>query len=140
MNILAETMTAIEQEQFAAQMNLAPGTRAFRRMLRGHSLFRQLSASAREHSAAIVARIETIGAIEIDGRYENPFDVALSAYMTALSDSAGPEFTSRAARAVLNTPNCWWSLGIAREALLQTVASGPIAVPNDRLELIHVND
>jgi hypothetical protein len=133
---LAETMTAIEQDQFAAEMSLAAGTKTFLRMVREHNLFQQLASFAKTNSADIVARMEAIADAKIDERYENPFDTALSAYMIALSDAAGLEVTSKAAQAVLRTPKCWWSSGIAREALLKTVASGSIVAaqnPRDRL-------
>jgi len=121
---LAETMAMIEQDEFAAQMNLAAGTTAFRRAIREHELFHRLSECAKENPSALTERIEMISHIEIDERYENHFDTALSAYLLALSDVDDPEVASEASQSVLRTPKIWWASGIARDLLLQTVAVG----------------
>ncbi len=134
----AETMRAIEQDEVAAEMNLAAGTKAFRRAIRGHELFQRLTELAQKDPAEVVTRIENISHLEIDERYENPFDTALSAYLMALSDVAEPETLSKAAAAVLRTPKCWWASGLAHELLLQTVAAGAIGVGVDRREAIYV--
>lgn len=119
---LAETMSAIEQDEFAAEMNLAAGTKAFRRAIREHELFHRLSELAIENPSAVAGRVEAISGIEVDERYENRFDTALSAYLMVLSDVAGPELVSQASQAILRTPKLWWASEIARELLLQTVA------------------
>ena len=63
--------------------------------------------------------------------YENRFDAALSVYLLALSEVAQPEMVSKAATAVLRTPKCWASAGLARELLLTAVdeaASSPLVM------------
>jgi hypothetical protein len=135
---LAEAMAIIEQDEFAAEMNLADGTNAFRRAIREHQLFHQLSELAKENPSRLAERIEAISRIGIDERYENRFDTALSAYLMVLSDVAEPEVASNASRAVLRTPKIWWASGIARELLLQTVAVGAIGVGIDWRESIYV--
>jgi hypothetical protein len=134
----AETMGAIEQDEFAAEMSLAAGTKSFRRGIRQHSLFRCLTELAKENPAEVAARIEGISHLEIDQGYENPFDTALSAYLMALSHVAEPETISKAAAAVLRTPKCWWASGLARELLLQAVAVGAIGAGVDWREAIYV--
>src|SRR5580704_8832777 len=123
---LVEVMEAIQKDEFSAEMNLAAGTRAFRRLMRSHDLFLGLAELAKENSTELLARIESISQRDVDMAYEYPFDVALSAYLIALSDCAPPEVVSKAAQAVLRTPKCWWASGLARELLLQTVATGVI--------------
>ena len=118
---LPEVMDAVEQDDFSAEMNLAAGTAAFRQALATHPLFRRLVELTKENPGEIVARIENISHRGIDIRYENPFDVALSAYLMALSESASPEAVPTAANAVLGTPQCWWASGIAHELALQPV-------------------
>jgi len=137
---LPETMAAIEQDEFAAEMNLAAGTNAFRRAIREHELFNRLSELARENPSEVAERIETISRGEVDERYENPFDTALSAYLMVLWDVAPPEITSRIAQAVLRTPRTWWASGLARELLLQTVAMGAIGVGVDWCNYVRVNE
>ena len=119
---LAETMAVIEQDEFAAEMNLAAGTKAFRLAIRDHALFHRLSELAKENPCKVAERIEAISHVEVDERYENRFDTALSAYLMVLSDTAEPEIASRASQIVLRTPKVWWASGIARELLLETIA------------------
>lgn len=128
---LADIMTAIEQDEFAAEMNLAAGTKAFRQAMREHELFHRLSELAIKTSSEVAARIEAISHIEVDEQYENRFDTALSAYLMFLADVAGPEIVSKASQAILKTPKLWWASGIARELLLQTVAVGAIGIGVD---------
>jgi len=137
---LAETMAAIERDEFAAEMNLAAGTKAFRRAVREHELFDRLSELAKENPSEVAERIETISRSAVDERYENPFDTALSAYLMALCDVAGPEIASKIVQAVLRTPKTWWASGLARELLLQTVAMGAIGVGVDWRNYARVNE
>jgi hypothetical protein len=137
---LAETMAAIERDEFAAEMNLAAGTKAFRRAVREHELFDRLSELAKENPSEVLERIETISRSAVDERYENPFDTALSAYLMVLRDVAGPEIASKIVQAVLRTPKTWWASGLARELLLQTVAMGAIGVGVDWRNHMRVNE
>jgi hypothetical protein len=135
---LEETMQAIEQDEFSAEMSLAAGTKAFRRAVRAHELFRRLSDLAKETPLDVSARIDAIAKLEVDERYENPFDAALSAYVMALSDIADPKIVQEAAQAVLKTPKCWWASGIARKLVLETIAVGTVGVGFDWREAIYV--
>jgi hypothetical protein len=135
---IAETMAAIERDEFAAEMNLAAGTNAFRRAIREHDLFRRLSELTKENTSAVLERIETISLIEIDDRYENPFDTALSAYLMALPSTAEPQAAARASQAVLRTQKIWWASAVARELLLQTVAGGAFGGGADLRESVNV--
>jgi len=76
---LADVMQAIEEYRFSAEVNLAAGTKAFRRGLRNHELFRELAELAKEPQARseIVKRIAALSRAEIDKHYENHFDAAL---------------------------------------------------------------
>src|SRR6266478_427717 len=98
---LANVMQAVEQPRFSAEVNLAAGTKAFRRGLRGHDLFRKLAELAKnaESRVAVAKRVEELSQAEIDMRYENRFDAALSAYLTVLGDTAQPETVAKAASA-----------------------------------------
>jgi hypothetical protein len=121
-------MQAIEQYRFAAEVNLAAGTKAFRRGLRNHELFRELAELAKEPQVQreIAERIATLSRAEIDTRYENGFDAALSAYLTVLGDTAEPEVITQAASAAVSAVNCWWTVGISRELLMRAVATGHV--------------
>jgi hypothetical protein len=134
---LTDVMKAIEQDEFSAEMNLAAGTRAFRRSVSGHDLFLRLTKLAKENPSEVAERIESISRLDVDVAYENRLDAALSAYLMVLSDVAEPEVVAKAGQAVLRTPKCWWAAGLARELLLETVATGAIGAGVDWHEAIH---
>ncbi len=128
---LTELTRAIEQHRFSAEVNLAAGTKAFRRGLRHHELFRELADLANEPQvrSEIAERVAMLSHAEIDATYENPFDAALSAYLTVLGDTAEPEVVIEAASAATSAPNCWWTVGISRELLMRAVATGHVQSP-----------
>ena len=74
----------------------------------------------------IVKRIAALSSAEIDKRYENGFDAALSAYLTVLGDTGEPEVITEAASAAASAPNCWWTVGISRELLMRAIATGDV--------------
>jgi hypothetical protein len=126
---LVDLMQEVEEYRFSAEVNLASGTRAFRRGLRGHELFQKLVRLAQDHpnaQAAIVARIATLSDMTIDQRYENRFDAALSAYLTVLGETAQADIIARAASTASTAPNCWWTIGISRELLMWAIATGEV--------------
>jgi hypothetical protein len=123
---LSDLMNAVEQDRFSAELNLAAGTKAFRRGLRNHPLFRELVELAENAQArsAIAERIAALSRVEIDARYENRLDAALSAYLTVLADTGEPDVIAQAASAAAVAPNCWWTVEIARDLLMRAVATG----------------
>ena len=65
---LAEIMNAIEQHRFSSELNLAAGTKAFRRGLRSHILFQQLAEAAKDPRArsVVAKRIEQLADEPVD--------------------------------------------------------------------------
>lgn len=98
----------IEQPTFAAEVNLSAGVRDFRRRLREHQLVRELSRLAifPDVQMTIVKRIEELSQVVVDPHYENPFDAALSAYLTVLRKKADPKIIVKAATAASKAHNC----------------------------------
>jgi hypothetical protein len=128
---LREIMQEIEADRFSSELNLASGTRAFRRGLREHELFRRLTELGRDAPArdAVIQRVEDLAASAIDDRYENRYDAALSAYLTFLGDTAEPHAVVRAADAAARARNIWWTVGISRELIARAVATGVAQAP-----------
>ena len=129
---LSEIMRDIEDHSFSAEVNLAAGTKTFRRMLRAHALFGHLREAARDVDAraAIARRVEELAESAIDERYESRYDVALSAYLTVLGDTAQPEIIAKAAAAAAQAPNTWWTVSISRELMAHAVAKGQAMAPS----------
>jgi hypothetical protein len=123
---LSDIMQGIEQYRFSSELNLAAGAKAFRRALRGHELFRELAERAKEFDArvAVAERVEKLAGTEIDSRYENRYDAALSAYLLVLADTAQPELIVKTAVAAARAPNIWWTAGILRELITHALATG----------------
>ena len=128
---LAEIMQGIEQYRFSSELNLAAGTKAFRRGLREHDLVRRLADLAKEAETRVTVakRVEELSQAGIDTRYENRYDAALSAYLMVLSDTAQPETVAKAASAAAKAPNCWWTVDLSRELLMHAVATGFVEPP-----------
>jgi hypothetical protein len=128
---LAEIMQGIETDRFASEINLAAGTRAFHRCLRGHELFRQLTELVRDAAArrTVARRVEDLAVRAIDDRYENRFDAALSAYLIVLGDTAEPDVVLRAAEAAATARNTWWTVGVSRDLIAHAVATGATQAP-----------
>ncbi len=110
---LQEVMQAIESHRFAAELNLASGSSIFYRGLQNHRLFRELSDHVNEPGAgareAILARLLQLSRQRIELQYGNPFDTAMTTYLTVLDQVENPETLSSAAEAVSKAPNCWWA-------------------------------
>ncbi len=123
---LSEVMAGIEEYRFSSELNLASGTKAFRRGLRNHRLVRALAEQAKDPVArsAVAKRIEDLAGVYVDPRYENRYDAALSAYLTVLSDVADTKTIAMAASAAMKAENTWWTGGISRELVTQSVATG----------------
>jgi hypothetical protein len=64
----------------------------------------------------IISRIQAISETDIDHRYENPWDVALAAYLLALR-IADPALAPLAAEVVLSVPLTWWARHFALSVL-----------------------
>jgi hypothetical protein len=128
---LTDIMQEIESDRFSSELNLASGTRAFRRGLRGHEFFHRLAELARDTAvrAIVVRRVEDLAASTVDDRYENRYDAALSAYLTVLGDTAEPESVARAAEAAARARNIWWTVGISRDLISHAVATGAAQAP-----------
>ncbi len=117
---LREVMQKIEDHRFSAEVNLGAGSKAFRRSLQSHEMFRALVELVKEPgggSEAIAKRVADLSARPIDPQYENAFDAALSAYLTALGETAKPDLIVEAASAAAGACNCWWTNAISTDLL-----------------------
>lgn len=131
---VAALMLGIEGHRFSSELSLAVGTKAFQRGLREHPLVRRLAEVAKdaETRIAIMKRVEELSLTPIDDRYENRYDVALSAYLIVLSETAcmEPEIVAKAASAAVVAPNCWWTVSLSRDLLIHAVATGFSETPS----------
>lgn len=127
---LEQAMCVIEGHEFAAEANLASGSKAFYSGLRKHPAFRELLGHIREPNApeTMLRRSVELASRPVDRSIENPFDTALTAYLTAL-DLQNSELIGRAAEAVSKATNCWWAAEISSR-ILARVSEGqmPLAV------------
>jgi hypothetical protein len=128
---LRELMATIEDHRFSAEVNLAAGPKAFNRGLQNHPMFQALLVAMANHLGAsemIAERVKEISRQEVDTRYENMFDVALSAYLMALRDTnTRPETLADAALAALGATNCWWTPELSRELLVRVLPTGAVS-------------
>src|SRR5260370_47516 len=107
---LQDVMLKVEDHQFAAEMNLASGSMTFYNSLRNHRVFSELTEQMKEPNVpeAVLRRLIELSNRTVQPQFENPFDVALTTYLTML-DLHSPELIRRAAEVVSKAPNCWWA-------------------------------
>ena len=120
-----EALHDIESHEFAAHVNLASDLATFLRIANDHESVRTLlsgivSIDRQKHLLSEVLRLSRL---EVDIRYENPWDSALAVFLWVLS-LRSPRLAPVAAEATIQTRQCWWALrvahGILRESLLQS--------------------
>ncbi len=110
----------LESDQFAAAMNVVSGMRQFVRGLASAPEVQELLAStrSRDDSLVIAERFNQVAARQADPDHENPWDVALAAYLWILDRVDPPQASLCAAQALMSS-NGWWSRKLA-----ETIASG----------------
>jgi hypothetical protein len=107
---LQDVMHTIEGHQFAAEANIASGSKAFHNGLRSHHIFGELMEYMKEPNVreVILNRLIELSKKPVQPYFENPFDTALTTYLTAL-DLQSPELVRHGAEAVSKAPSCWWA-------------------------------
>jgi len=106
---LEDIMTSLEGHEFAAGVNVASDFRTLQGLIRKDESVRSLSHALTAHDARdrVLRRVQDLARREVDARYENPWDVALTVYVLALH--AGNALAGRmAAFAAQRAPRCWW--------------------------------
>lgn len=113
----------IESIKFYLEQNAASTVAGFRRGLLANAAYRRLISDLQLGdvlSSEVVTRLSELALKQVDPNFENPNDVALAAYLSALVDVDSPEISSGIA-AVQSAKSTWWSLKISNEALRQVV-------------------
>ncbi|MBI3943361.1 MAG: hypothetical protein HY326_10150 [Chloroflexi bacterium] len=117
MNI-PEIMAYIESYEFDARLNVASDFRTFLRGIQQQKAVIDLlkildTTEAREE---VVFRIADLARQQVDPAYENRWDTALAVYLWLLNQ-VDLDLSKSGARYVLNAPQCWWALKLARQVL-----------------------
>lgn len=104
----------IESHRFSAVLNVAGDLKTF---VRGINAMPEISAAKRltgseGNRRSIFDRLIDLAERPIDPACENPWDMALAAYLFLLSTADG-DLASKAADVVLGCSNCWWSRKLA---------------------------
>ena len=104
----------LESDRFSAAMNVVSGVKQFVRAISSAPEVQELLASARsdDDSLVIAERFNQVAARATDPAYENPWDVALAAYLLVLDQMDPAQATLCAERASMSS-NGWWSRKIA---------------------------
>jgi hypothetical protein len=120
----------LESDRFSAAMNVVSGLRQFVRAVSSAPEVRELLACMRSNAdlVAVAERFNQVIEREIDPSYENPWDVAMAAYLLVLEKVDRGQAANCADR-VLNCPNLWWSQKVADQIL-----SGNRGDPLERMQ------
>jgi hypothetical protein len=116
--MLEQLFDQIESERFSATLNVVSGLKQFVRGLSSAVEIQELLASARSDMdpGVVAGRFDQVAAQETDPVHENPWDVALAAYLHVLNQ-VDPNRAAICAERALHFPNGWWSTKIADEIL-----------------------
>jgi hypothetical protein len=108
----------LESDRFSATLNVVSGLKQFVRALSSAVEVQELLASVRSgmDPGVVAERLDQVASRETDPAYENPWDVALAAYLHVLNQ-VDPKQAPICAERALNCPNCWWSTKLADNIL-----------------------
>jgi hypothetical protein len=108
----------LESDRFSATINVVSGLNQFVRALSSSDEFQALLTIARSGAdrSLLADRFNQLAARETDPEYENPWDVALAAYLLVLEQVDPNQAALCAERASIGS-NGWWSRKIADKIL-----------------------
>lgn len=105
----------IESPAFAARLGSASTRRVFIDALNSDPAFTRLCGYLIQHPEAamkVLRRLRSIAALQVDPRYEHPYDASLAAYAWALN-SVRSEAARIASELILRVPQTWWARQLA---------------------------
>jgi hypothetical protein len=125
----AELCTLAESSAFAARVQIASSPAVFKQALNHEASFRELLLELKMNSAAqeeLTKHTMELAQQPIDERYANPLDVAMAAYLYALSE-ASSDWAKLAAASAARAPQTWWARLAAFELLGPTSLSSSVS-------------
>lgn len=130
---LQQVLEAIENRETAVRLNVANDWRAFYPGILGlpevRALDRFLALPAT--ADAVLKRVRSLAEREIDPRYENMWDVALTIYVVMLMRH-NPVVGRMALQVAQGARQCWWVYQAARrlsDGLMPRISSGSSSAP-----------
>ncbi len=113
-----QSFEKLESDRFSATLNVVSGLNQFVRALSSSGEVQGLLASVRsgDDLRAIAERFNQVASRETDPEYENPWDVALAAYLLVL-EQVDPKQAVLCAERASSGSNGWWSRKIADRIL-----------------------
>jgi len=116
----------IESDEFRTDANLATDYRMFIRCLLNSEPERSLVAELASPTAKarVLERVKRLCGVATDVRYEHPWDVAISAYLIALSRAA-PSIAMIAAVTASRCNQTWWTRHVIQDMSTVSVISPP---------------
>jgi len=114
----SKKLSKIESHEFAADLSLASDYKIYLRILKEHKAVQDLlkAFGYNKNKSKLIQRIIELSELVIDNRYENPWDVALSAYLWVLSQK-DMKLAQVAAEVAAKVPNCWWTIRISQDVI-----------------------
>ena len=108
----------LENDRFSATINVVSGLNQFVRALSSSDEFQELLTIARSDAdrSLLADRFNQVAARETDPDYENPWDVALAAYLLVLEQVDPKQAALCAERASIGSKG-WWSRKFAQKIL-----------------------
>jgi hypothetical protein len=113
---MIDVFDKIESNAFAAKFGIASGLKMFLGMMHDDIIFKTLCLRIRSNYEAIIDRIIDLAHSEFDYKYENPYDVALSAYIIALH-MINTQAGVRGSQLINDVKQTWWAKQVATHLL-----------------------
>jgi len=135
---LAEAITSIESNEFAARVGVASDWNNLVAALENADAVVDVLRDP-SNARRIAERVVDLASREVDPRYENPLDFALTAYIVVLS-RLDRSLAELAAAVVLRIPQLWWASKVARQTLLEAKTASTAAIHNVAPERPVVSD
>lgn len=117
-----EALRDIESLEFAARVNIASDLRTFLRIAGDQESVRTVLSeiASEEKQQRVLSQALRLSRLQVDLRYENPWDSALAVYLWVLSLKVLP-LAQVAAEAAVQAPRCWWAFRVADGILRGTL-------------------
>jgi len=123
---LEDALREITSDDFAARLAIASDLRMFLRIASKQTSVRSVLAQmdSEENRRRILKQVLQLLRLDVDYRYENPWDTAIAVLLWILARRT-PQLGVLAAQAALEAPQCWWVPRIVEDMLRDSVAANP---------------
>lgn len=116
-----ELLDELEKSEFSAKINIASDLKTARAIIEADETISHLidaCKASEQNQAIVVNRIKRLASIDIDSRYESPWDAVLTALVLVI-DSVNSKFIDLAELMAQRAPQTWWARQLTNNLIWQ---------------------